>query len=64
MPKMKTNRGAAKRFKKTARGKFKRNKAFRGHLLSKKSAKRKRSLRKAGLIDKADKDKVRRLLVT
>ena len=64
MPKIKTNRAAAKRFKKTGRGKFKRNKAFRGHLLSKKSAKRKRSLRKAGLVDKADEPKVRRLLAS
>ena len=64
MPKRKTNRGAAKRFKKTGRGKFKRNKAFKGHLLSKKSAKRKRNLRKSGLVDKADQDKVRRLLVS
>ena len=64
MPKMKTNRGAAKRFKRTGKGKFKRNKAFKGHLLSKKSAKRKRNLRKAELVDKADKDKVRRLLVS
>lgn len=64
MPKIKTNRGAVKRFKKTGGGKFKRSKAYRGHLLSKKSAKRKRSLRKSGLVDKADKNKVRRLLVT
>ena len=63
MPKMKTNRGAAKRFKRTGKGKLKRNKAFKRHFLSKKSAKRKRSLRKAGLVDKADEDKVRRLLV-
>jgi large subunit ribosomal protein L35 len=64
VPKIKTNRAAAKRFKKTGRGKFKRSKAFRGHLLSKKSAKRKRSLRKAGLVNKADENKVRRLLAS
>lgn len=64
MPKMKTNRGAAKRFKKTGGGKFKRSKAFKGHLLGKKSAKRKRNLRKAGLVDKADEHKVRRLLAS
>jgi large subunit ribosomal protein L35 len=64
LPKIKTNRGAAKRFKRTNRGKFKRSKACRGHLLSKKSTKRKRSLRKPGLVDKADEDKVRRLLVS
>ncbi len=63
MPKMKTNRGAAKRFKRTGRGKFKRNRAYRGHLLSKKSSKRKRNLRKAKLVDKADQERVRRLLV-
>ena len=62
MPKIKTNRAAAKRFKKTAGGKFKRSKAYKGHLLTKKNAKRKRSLRKAGLVDKADVDKVKRLL--
>lgn len=63
MPKIKTHRGAAKRFKKTSGGKFKRSKAFRGHLLSKKSAKRKRGLRKSILVDKADEGRVRRLLV-
>ena len=62
MPKIKTNRAAAKRFKKTGGGEFKRSKAFKGHFLTKKSAKRKRSLRKAGLVDKADTGKVKRLL--
>lgn len=62
MPKIKTNRAAAKRFKKTGGGKFKRSKAYKGHLLTKKNTKRKRSLRKAGLVDKADIDKVKRLL--
>ena len=62
MPKIKTTRAAAKRFKKTGGGKFKRSKAYKGHLLTKKNAKRKRSLRKAGLVDKADIDKVKRLL--
>ena len=42
MPKMKTNRGAAKRFKKTGTGKIKRSKAFTSHILTKKSTKRKR----------------------
>ena len=47
MPKMKTHRGAAKRFKKTGTGKLKRNcKAFKSHILTKKSSKRKRNLRK------------------
>jgi len=62
MPKIKTSRSAAKRFRKTGTGRFKRSKAFRGHLLTKKSSKRKRSLRKAGLVDKADQKRVERLL--
>lgn len=62
MPKIRTSRSAAKRFRKTARGKFKRSKAFKGHLLTGKSPKRKRSLRKAGLVDKADQKRVKRLL--
>ncbi len=64
MPKIKTNRAAAKRFKKTGQGKFKRSKAFKGHLLSGKSSKRKRNLRKSGLVDKADEKKVKRLLAS
>ena len=48
MPKMKTHRGAAKRFRKTASGRYKRDKAFRSHILTKKSQKRKRNLRKTG----------------
>ncbi len=63
MPKIKTNRAAVKRFRKTGSGKIKRSKAFRKHLLGKKSAKRKRSLRKAGLVDKADQARIKRLLV-
>ena len=49
MPKMKTNRAAAKRFKKTGSGNLKRNKAYRRHILTKKSAKTKRNLRKQPL---------------
>lgn len=49
MPKMKTHRGAAKRFKKTGTGKLKRAKAFRSHILTKKSSKRKRNLRKTSI---------------
>ena len=45
MPKIKTNRAAAKRFKKTGTGKLKRNKAYKSHILTKKSTKRKRNLR-------------------
>ncbi len=62
MPKMKTNKGAAKRFKKTASGKIKRRRAGKSHILTKKSAKRKRRLRKATLVDKADKKRMERLL--
>ena len=51
MPKMKTHKGAAKRFRKTGTGKLKRAKAFKSHILTKKSAKRKRNLRKATLTD-------------
>jgi large subunit ribosomal protein L35 len=62
MPKMKTHRGAAKRFKRTASGKLKRSKAFRGHLLAKKSSKRKRRLRKAEVLRPSDEKNVKRLL--
>ena len=51
MPKIKTNRAAAKRFKKTGTGKLKRNKAYKSHILTKKSTKRKRNLRKATIAD-------------
>lgn len=62
MPKMKTNRGAAKRFKKTAGGKVKRSKAYKAHILTKKSRSRKRKLRKGTLIAKADRKRVGRML--
>ncbi len=62
MPKMKTNRGAAKRFKATGSGKIRRSKAFTSHILTKKSTKRKRNLRKQGLIAEADVKKVKRML--
>jgi large subunit ribosomal protein L35 len=62
MPKQKTNRSAAKRFTRTGGGRFRRNKAFRSHILTKKSSKRKRNLRKATLVSKADEKRVRRLL--
>ena len=48
MPKVKTNRAAAKRFKTTGTGKLVRNKAYKSHILTKKSTKRKRNLRKGG----------------
>ena len=62
MPKMKSNRGAAKRFKTTGTGKFRRSKAFTSHILTKKTAKRKRNLRKSGLVDSTNVRGVRRML--
>ncbi|MEJ2587397.1 MAG: 50S ribosomal protein L35 [Deltaproteobacteria bacterium] len=62
MPKIKTNRGAAKRFKTTGSGKIVRNKAFANHILTKKSTKRKRNLRKSGLVDAANLKQVSRLI--
>ncbi len=62
MPKIKTRRGAAKRFKATGSGKIRRAKAFRRHILTKMSSKRKRQLRKATLVDPADVPRVRQLL--
>ncbi len=62
MPKMKTNRGAAKRFKVTGTGKFKRYKAYKSHILEKKTKKRKRNLRKAALVSKADHKRIKKLL--
>ncbi len=62
MPKMKTKRGAAKRFKKTGSGKIKRSKAFTSHILTKKSTKRKRNLRKSGLVDSANAPTIRKIL--
>ena len=62
MPKMKTNRGAAKRFKKTGSGKIKRSKAFTSHILTKKSTKRKRGLRQGDLVDASDSKNIKRIL--
>ena len=62
MPKMKSNRGAAKRFKTTGTGKFRRSKAFKSHILTKKTAKRKRNLRKSALVDSTNVRGVRRML--
>ena len=62
MPKMKTNRGAAKRFRRTASGGFKRSQSHRRHILTKKSTKRKRQLRSPIMVDKADVEIVKRLL--
>jgi large subunit ribosomal protein L35 len=62
MPKMKTHRGAAKRFKKTGSGKLKRSKAFRRHILTKKSAKTKRNLRQATVVSEGDMKRIATLL--
>lgn len=62
MPKIKTHRGAAKRFKKTASGEFKGSHAFHSHILGKKSAKRKRGLRKSTIASAADANRLKRLL--
>jgi len=59
MPKMKSNRGAAKTFRVTASGKVKRNKAYKSHILTKKSTKTKRNLRKATLVSKSDQRRVK-----
>jgi large subunit ribosomal protein L35 len=62
MPKIKTNRGAAKRFKITGSGKIVRNKAFSSHILTKKTTKRKRNLRKSALVDATNRKQVCRLI--
>jgi large subunit ribosomal protein L35 len=62
MPKIKTNRGAAKRFKTTGKGKIVRSKAFGNHILTKKTTKRKRTLRKSSVVDGANTKNVRRLI--
>lgn len=62
MPKMKTNRGAAKRFRKTSSGKIKRKQANLRHILTKKSRKRKRKLRQSGVVHGADRARVKRML--
>ena len=62
MPKLKTNRAAAKRFRMTGTGKIRRRKAFKNHLLQHKTTKRKRSLSKLTFVDERDEDNVRRML--
>ena len=62
MPKMKSRRSAAKTFKLTATGKVKRRKAFRSHILTSKSTKRKRHLRKSGFVAETEAYKIRRFL--
>ncbi len=62
MPKMKTNRAAAKRFKKTGTGKLKRVKAYKRHILTKKSSKTKRNLRKATITDATNSKNMKKIL--
>ncbi len=62
MPKMKTNRAAAKRFKATGTGKLKRAKAYKSHILTKKSTKRKRNLRKTAITDATNVKNMKKLL--
>ncbi len=62
MPKVKTSRAAAKRFKKTATGQLKRMKAYKSHILTKKSQKRKRNLRKSTTVDAANMKSMKKIL--
>lgn len=62
MPKMKTHKASAKRFRKTASGRYKRGNAFKSHILTKKSSKRKRQLRKTGYVSAAQEKVLRKLL--
>ncbi len=62
MPKLKTHRGAAKRFKLTGTGRVKRRKAFHSHILTSKTAKRKRNLRKSTILDDRDAPGIKRLI--
>ncbi len=63
MPKTKTRKSAAKRFTLTGSGKVKRNKAYHSHILTKKSAKRKRSLGQAGVVEQSDVKRVKQMIV-
>ncbi len=62
MPKMKSNRGAAKRFRATGSGRIKRKRAYHSHILTKKDTKRKRRLRSSTLVSKSDEKAVRQML--
>lgn len=63
MPKLKTSRSAMKRFRKTGTGKIRRGQAFTNHILTKKTSKRKRALRKNTLVHPADMKRIRRLIL-
>jgi large subunit ribosomal protein L35 len=62
MPKMKSNSGAKKRFRSTAKGHFKRNKAYKSHILTKKTTKNKRKLRHGTLVHESQEHQIRALL--
>jgi large subunit ribosomal protein L35 len=62
MPKIKSHRGAAKRFKKTATGKFLRSKAFKRHILTSKPKQRKRHMKGTEVVDAADRARLRKML--
>ena len=62
MPKVKTKKAAAKRFKMTGTGKLKRMKAYKSHILTKKTTKRKRNLRKAALVDSTNEKNMKKIL--
>ena len=62
MPKLKTNRAAAKRFKKTATGELKRSKAYKSHILTKKTTKRKRNLRQSAITDATNVKNMKKIL--
>ncbi|MBO6115361.1 MAG: 50S ribosomal protein L35 [Lachnospiraceae bacterium] len=62
MPKLKTKKAAAKRFKNTGTGELKRNKAYKSHILTKKTTKRKRNLRKATMTDKTNSKVMKQIL--
>ena len=62
MPKVKTKRAAAKRFQKTGTGKLKRNKAYKSHILTKKSTKRKRNLRQSAITDETNVKNMKKIL--
>ena len=63
MPKMKSHRGASKRFRVTKNGKIKRNKAYKSHILTKKDSKRKRNLRQATVLTSANEKKIRDMIL-
>ncbi len=62
MPKMKTRKGAAKRFRTTGTGKFRRNRAYKSHILTHKSRKRKRTLRQSTVVDATNAKQLKRML--